>query len=75
MHESFLIEFIFSLLALPLSTMECKCLFEIKKKSVCSESVARLTKLSESKNNINDQLPKWHVSRIKGALIFAMLCG
>ena len=49
--------------------MECKCLFEIRGESVCSESVATLTKLSECKNNIDDQLQKWHLSHLKGKVL------
>ena len=67
MHESFFIEFMSSfVITLILLTMECKCLIEIRGESVCSESVAMLTKLSECKNNIDNQLQKWHLSHLKG---------
>ncbi|KAJ7381690.1 ARF7 effector protein C-terminus [Desmophyllum pertusum] len=48
--------------------MESKCLFETRGESVCSESSARLIKLSECRNNIDDQLQKWHLSQLKGTV-------
>ena len=70
MHESFLFEFMSSfVISLTVLTMGCKCLFEIRGESACSESVARLTKLSECKNNIDDQLQRWHLSHLKGKVL------
>ena len=46
--------------------MECKCLFESRGESVCTESVAKLTKLSECKNNMDNQLQRWNLSQLKG---------
>ena len=58
---------IFSLLsALSVIKTECKCLFETRGESICSESVARLIKLSECKGDIDDQLQTWHLSQLKG---------
>ena len=43
--------------------MENKCLFETRGRSFCSETTFRLTKLSECRSNINDQLKGWHLSQ------------
>lgn len=48
--------------------MECKCLFETRGESVCSDSAVKLMKLSECRSNIDDQLQAWHLSQIQGTL-------
>ncbi len=48
--------------------MECKCLFQTRGESICSEPAVRLTKLSDCKNNVDDQLQTWHLSQLKGKL-------
>ena len=49
--------------------MECKCLFETRGESVCSESNAcRLIKASKCRSNVDDQLHAWHLSHLKGTV-------
>ena len=48
--------------------MECKCLFETRGESVCSDPAVKLIKLSECRSNIDDQLQAWHLSQIQGTL-------
>ena len=42
--------------------MEIKCLFE-NRGSFCSENTFSLTKRSDCRSNIGDQLKKWHLSQ------------
>ena len=59
--------FIFSSLsALSVADMEFKCLLETRGESVSSESAAKLMKLSECRDNVDDQLQTWHLSKLKG---------
>ncbi|PFX34151.1 hypothetical protein AWC38_SpisGene936 [Stylophora pistillata] len=46
--------------------MACKCFFETRKASVCSESSARLIKLSECRRDINDHLQACHLGQLRG---------
>ena len=46
--------------------MDFKCLFETRGESVCSESAAKLIKLSECRDDVDDQLQTWHLSKFKG---------
>ena len=48
--------------------MENKCLFETRGESFCSETTFRLTKLSECRSNIDDQLRRWHLSQHIGSV-------
>ena len=49
------LSFIFSSLsALSVTDMEFKCLFETRGESVCSESAAKLMKLSECRDSVDD---------------------
>ena len=43
--------------------MEIKCLFETRGASLCSENAFRLTKLSDCRSNIDDQIKRWHLSQ------------
>ena len=43
--------------------MEIKCLFETRGASFCSENAFRLTKLSDCRSNIDNQLKRWHLSQ------------
>ena len=43
--------------------MEIKCLLETRAASFCSEDAFRLTKLSDCRSNIDDQLKRWHISQ------------
>ena len=48
--------------------MENKCLFETRGGSFCGETTLRLTKLSECRSNIDDQLQRWHLNQHIGSL-------
>ena len=48
--------------------MESKCLFETRLESFCSETTSRLTKLSECRSYIDDQLRRWHLSQRIGSV-------
>ena len=48
--------------------MENKCLFENRRESFCSETTSRLTKLSERRSYIDDQLRRWHLSQHIGSV-------
>ena len=43
--------------------MEVKRLFKTRGASFCSENAFRLTKLSDCRSNIDDQLKRWHLSQ------------
>ena len=45
-----------------------KCLFENRRESFCSETTSRLTKLSECRSYIDDQLRRWHLSQHIGSV-------
>ena len=52
--------FIFSSLsALSVADMEFKCLLETRGESVCRESAAKLMKLFQCRDNVDDQLQTW----------------
>lgn len=46
--------------------MACKCFFETRKASVCSESSARMIKLSECTGDISDHLQACHIGQLRG---------
>ena len=48
--------------------MENKCLFDTRPESFCSETTSRLTKLSECRSYIDDQLRRWHLSQHIGSV-------
>ena len=48
--------------------MENKCSFETRQESFCSETTFRLTKLSECRSYIDDQLRRWHLSQYIGSV-------
>ena len=48
--------------------MENKCLFESSPESFCSETTSRLTKLSECRSYIDDQLRRWHLGQHIGSV-------
>ena len=48
--------------------MACKCFFETREASVCSESSARLIKLSECRGDINDHLQACHLGQLRGTV-------
>ena len=48
--------------------MENKCLFETRGGSFCSKTTFQLTKLSECRSSIDDQLQRWHLSQHIGSL-------
>ena len=43
--------------------MENNCLFETRVGSFCSVNAIRLTKLSDCRSNIDDQLKGWYLSQ------------
>ena len=43
--------------------MEIKCLLETRGASFCSEDAFRLTKFSDCRSSIDDQLKRWHLSQ------------
>ena len=43
--------------------MEIKCLFETTGASFCSQNEFKLTKISDSRSSIDDQLKRWHLSQ------------
>ena len=49
-------------------SMACKCFFETREASVCSESSARLIKLSECRGDINDHLQACHLGQLRGTV-------
>ena len=46
--------------------MEIKCSFETRGASFCIENAFRLTKRSDCRSNIDDQLKRWHLSQHNG---------
>ena len=48
--------------------MENKCLFETRGESFCIETTSRLTKLSECRSKIDDQLQRWHHGKHFGSV-------
>ena len=48
--------------------MEFKSLFETRGESVCSESAAKLIKLFECRDNVDDYLQTLHLSQLKGTV-------
>ena len=46
----------------------CKVLFKTREESFCSEATFRLTKLSQCRSNIDDQLRRWHLSQHIGSV-------
>ena len=49
-------------------SMACKCFFETREASVCSESSARLIKLSECTGDISDHLRACHLGQLRGTV-------
>ena len=48
--------------------MACKCFFETREASVCSQSYVRLIKLSECRGDINDHLQACHLGQLRGTV-------